>query len=72
MRLRVGDDRDPPASAGRSCGSVTQVDTNSDGTTTYDFSIKVADSETMAPTTGDDNQPISSRSTISTGSSMAR
>jgi len=29
--------------------SVTQVDTNADGTTTYHFSIRVGDNETMGP-----------------------
>jgi hypothetical protein len=33
--------------------TVTQVDKNADGTTTYHFSIKVGQSETMEPSAGD-------------------
>jgi hypothetical protein len=34
--------------------TVTQVDNNADGTTTYHFAIKVGDDETMGPATGAD------------------
>jgi hypothetical protein len=35
--------------------TVTEVNTNPDGTTTYHFTIKVADTETMGPAAGNDN-----------------